>query len=119
DWAARLHDVEPTYVALVAAIAARQSVLIAVADAALRDHAATRLQRAGGDLDQVRVVRAPYDDTWLRDSGPVSLLGPDGFELLDFQFTGWGGKFDGGNDDRMVEQLFAADVFHDARRERI
>ena len=119
DWAARLHEVESTYVALVAAITARQPVLLAVADAGLRDHAATRLQRAGVDLDQVRFVRATYDDTWLRDSGPVSLVGRHGFRLLDFRFTGWGGKFDAGNDDRMVEQLFAADVFHDARRERI
>lgn len=119
DWAERLHDVETTYVALVAAITARQPALVAVANAELRDHAATRLQRAGVDLDQVRFVRATYDDTWLRDSGPITLLGPDGFRLLDFRFTGWGGKFDAGNDDRMVEQLCEADVFHDARRERI
>lgn len=119
DWASRLHDVESTYVALVAAITGRQAVLVAVANAELRDHAATRLQRAGVDLDQVRFVRATYDDTWLRDSGPITLVGPEGFRLLDFRFTGWGGKFDAGNDDRLVEQLFAADVFHDARRERI
>ncbi|TXK64459.1 agmatine deiminase family protein [Alkalisalibacterium limincola] len=119
DWAARLHDVETTYLALVAAIAARQPVLVAVANAELRDHAATRLQRAGVDLDQVRFVRATYDDTWLRDSGPVTLVGQDSFRLLDFRFTGWGGKFDAGNDDRLVEQLMDADVFQDARRERI
>lgn len=119
DWAARLHDVETTYLALVAAIAARQPVLVAVANAELRDHAATRLQRAGVDLDQVRFVRATYDDTWLRDSGPVTLVGQGNFRLLDFRFTGWGGKFDAGNDDRLVEQLMDADVFQDARRERI
>jgi agmatine/peptidylarginine deiminase len=119
DWAARLHEVETTYVALVAAITPRQAVLVAVANAELRDHAATRLQRAGVDLDQVRFVRATYDDTWLRDSGPITLLGPDGYRLLDFRFTGWGGKFDAANDDRLVEQLFTADVFHDAKRERI
>lgn len=119
DWAARLHDVETTYMALVAAIATRQPVLVAVANAELRDHAATRLQRAGVDLDQVRFVRATYDDTWLRDSGPVTLVGQGSFQLLDFRFTGWGGKFDAGNDDRLVEQLMDADVFQDARRERI
>lgn len=45
-------------------------------------------------MDRVRFVTVPYDDTWLRDSGPISLHDGDDFRLLDFRFTGWGGKFD-------------------------
>lgn len=119
DWADRLDQVESTYVALAQAVTARQSLVVCVADAALRDHAATRLQRAGVDLDQVRFVRARYDDTWLRDSGPISLVGDAGYLLLDFRFTGWGGKFQAGNDDQLVAQLMQAGLFQDARSERV
>jgi agmatine/peptidylarginine deiminase len=119
DWAPRLYEVESSYVALVAAITRFQTALVCVANAELRDHAATCLRRAGVDLDQVRFVRGIYNDTWLRDSGPITLVAGDHFRVLDFRFTGWGGKYEAGDDDRLVEQLLAADVFQDAQHERI
>ncbi|MEV6521390.1 agmatine deiminase family protein [Longispora sp. NPDC051575] len=42
----------------------------------------------------VDVVELPIDDSWLRDSGPVFVCGPDGERAgVDFRFNGWGGKF--------------------------
>src|SRR5690606_30645286 len=65
-------------------------------------------------------VRAEYDDTWLRDSGPITLRSDAGASrLLDFRFTGWGGKFEAGRDDALVEQLLASGVFAVAQHERI
>jgi len=64
-------------------------------------------------------VLAEYDDTWLRDSGPISLTDGGDFRLLDFRFTGWGGKFGAERDDRIVEQLFDAGLFREAERIRI
>ncbi|WP_412543260.1 agmatine deiminase family protein [Longispora sp. K20-0274] len=44
--------------------------------------------------DDVHVIELPIDDSWLRDSGPVFVLGPDGRRAgVDFRFNGWGGKF--------------------------
>ncbi|GGT19376.1 agmatine/peptidylarginine deiminase [Nonomuraea spiralis] len=41
----------------------------------------------------VTVVEAPIDDSWLRDSGPIFVLGPDGSRAgVDFRFNAWGGK---------------------------
>jgi agmatine/peptidylarginine deiminase len=114
DWAARLADVETTYVALVAAIARFERVVICVADAELEAHARACL--SGIDLDRVRFIRAEYDDTWLRDSGPITLRTRDGFRLLDFRFTGWGGKFEATRDDALVETLERDGLF--ARAER-
>ena len=73
DWAERLADVEETYVALVAAITRFQSVVICVADDDLQTYAEARLRSARVDMDQVRFIAFDYDDTWLRDSGPIVL----------------------------------------------
>ncbi len=119
DWAARLADVERTYVALVAAITRFQRVLIGVADATLEAHARRLITAGGAQLERVRCVHIEYDDTWLRDSGPISLRAHHGFQLLDFRFTAWGGKFEASRDDRVVAALFQHGVFHDAKHQRI
>ncbi|HTH68110.1 MAG TPA: agmatine deiminase family protein, partial [Rhodanobacter sp.] len=75
DWAERLAAVETTYVALAAAVTRFQQLIIVVADAALKAHAQSQLRDAGADLAKIRFVELPYDDTWLRDSGPITLMG--------------------------------------------
>src|SRR5688500_16979987 len=84
DWAARLPRIEKAYVRLAAAIARFEPLLVCVADAALRTQVAALLAEAGVDTARVRFVEVGYDDTWLRDSGPLTLLGASGFQLLDF-----------------------------------
>src|SRR5690606_31288144 len=118
DWAERLGEVEETYVALVAAITRFEPVLVCVADEDLQTYAEARLRSARVDMDKVRFVPAAYNDTWLRDSGPITLKrAGGGFRLLDFRFTGWGGKFEASLDDQLVGVLDAAQVFanHEVR----
>ncbi len=119
DWGPRLVDVEETYIALVAAITAFQDAVICVADDDLQTYAEARLRSARVDMDRVRFVTVEYDDTWLRDSGPITLKTADDFLQLDFRFTGWGGKFEASRDDRLVEALTAQGVFANATREQI
>ena len=119
DWAERLDEVEETYVALVAAIVRFEDIVICVADDDLQTYAEARLRSARADMARVRFVTVEYDDTWLRDSGPISLRGSDGFRLLDFRFTGWGGKFEACRDDRLVQALDAQHVFERAQRQQI
>ena len=119
DWAERLAGVERTYVALVAAITRFQPALVCVADAGLRERAAGLLAAAGVDLGKVRFFEVEYDDTWLRDSGPITLREGDGFRLLDFHFTAWGGKFEAGLDDQLVGKLHASGLLNPAAHQRI
>ena len=81
----------------------RARVIVCVADDDLQAYARARLRSARVDMSRVRFVEVAYDDTWLRDSGPITLRDGDGFRLLDFRFTGWGGKFDASRDDQLVE----------------
>jgi agmatine/peptidylarginine deiminase len=119
DWAPRLVRIESAYVALTAAIARFEPVLICVADAAVRDRATRLLSAAGVDAARIRFVEVAYDDTWLRDSGPLTLSDGARFRLVDFRFTGWGGKFEGGRDDRLVESLITRGVFRQSEHRRI
>jgi agmatine/peptidylarginine deiminase len=113
DWAEHLGEVEETYVALVAAITRFQAVVICAEDEDLQTYAEARLRSARVDMSRVRFVPAEYDDTWLRDSGPITLSDGDNFKLLDFRFTGWGGKYEASRDDRLVGELAGMDLFHD------
>lgn len=119
DWAERLGDVEETYIALVQAITRFQPVLICVADDDVETYADIRLRSNRVDMARVRFVTVAYDDTWLRDSGPISLRDGNRLRLLDFRFTAWGGKFEAGRDDLLVEALAAQGVFGDAARQRV
>lgn len=119
DWAPTLAAVEGSYVALLTAIARHSAVLLVVADATLESRARALLERAGARLDRVRLLQAPYDDTWLRDSGPITLTNGTRFRLLDFRFTGWGGKFEASRDDLLVESLAAMGLFGAQERLRI
>jgi agmatine/peptidylarginine deiminase len=119
DWADRLAGVEDTYIALVAAITRFQRVLICVADEDVEAYARARLASARIDMERVAFLDIPYDDTWLRDTGPITLVGADGFRLLDFRFTGWGGKFEASEDDRLVERLVALRILLNNSRQNI
>ena len=119
DWAARLDRIETAYVVLAGAIARFEPVLICVTDAQVRERASSLLTTAGVDAARVHFVEVPYDDTWLRDSGPLTLADGAGFRLLDFLFTGWGGKFEGGRDDRLIEALIERGVFRASTHRRI
>ena len=119
DWAERLGEVEDTYVALVSAITRFEDVVIVVADDDLQTYAEARLRSNRVDMARVRFVEAPYDDTWLRDSGPITLRAGDGFRLLDFRFTGWGGKFEASRDDQLVERLTETGIFSKSKRQSI
>lgn len=111
DWADRLGEVEESYIALVEAITRFQPAVVCVADADVEAYARARLASARIDMERVRFVEVEYDDTWLRDTGPVTLRDGDGFRLLDFRFTGWGGKFGAERDDQLAARLFEMGVF--------
>ena len=120
DWAERLAEVETTYVALAAAVTRFQHLIIVVPDSALRQHVEAQLSKAAVDPGKIRFVELPYDDTWLRDSGPITLkAGDNQFQLMDFRFTGWGGKFGAEQDDALIAGLVEAGVFGHAAHRRI
>ncbi|MFG6178082.1 agmatine/peptidylarginine deiminase [Halomonas sp. THAF12] len=111
DWAPLLPRIEATLESLVAAIARYQTVLITVPDAATRDRLSEAFQHRGIPAERLYLVVAEADDTWARDHGPLAVERDGRLELLDYVFTGWGGKFPAALDDSLTRRLAAAGVF--------
>ncbi|MGR4068855.1 agmatine deiminase family protein [Billgrantia sp. C5P2] len=111
DWAPMLERIEATMEAMVVAMARYQHVLIAVPNAATRNHLARRFVNLGVDPARLRLVVANADDTWARDHGPIAIERDGELLLLDYVFTGWGGKFEAGRDNRLTRHLAEAGVY--------
>ncbi len=120
DWRELLTEVEPVYLELVRQISRFEAVLITAWDEAHRVHIRSLLDRAGIAQDPVTIHRAPSNDSWTRDHGPIGVLDRNGnLRLLDFTFNGWGGKYPAALDDRLTRELHARGAFGDLLLERI
>ncbi|TLY53661.1 MAG: agmatine deiminase family protein [Gammaproteobacteria bacterium] len=119
DWAPRLSEVEGTCAALAAAISHFERVIICVANATISARAQACVRAAGIREERCHLVEIEYDDTWLRDSGPITLSDGSRFRLTDFRFTGWGGKFEASRDDVLIGGLVVRGLFGAAEHRRI
>lgn len=111
DWVLLLERIEATLEAMVVAIARYQNVLISVPDAATRERLAATFSRLGVDDERLRLIEAPADDTWARDHGPIGVERDGHVVLLDYTFTGWGGKFPAARDNALTRKLSDAGAF--------
>ncbi len=109
DWAPLLEAVEAEYRLLARTLAACLPVLVLCRDEAHRKEVAGQLR----DLPpgRLRLACCPYDDTWTRDYGPLAVAGPQGLELVDCRFDGWGGKHPANRDDAVTACLHAQGLF--------
>jgi len=83
-----LPDAQEAYAAVARAIAAFEPVTMVAVAGAL----STAARLCG---PAVEVLPLELDDSWLRDSGPLFLVGPDGARAAAaWRFNAWGGKFD-------------------------
>lgn len=59
----------------------------------------------------VRFVEVPYNDTWTRDYGPITIENHGEVRLLDFGFNGWGLKFAADKDNLVNLNLSQGKVY--------
>ncbi|HEX6666340.1 MAG TPA: agmatine deiminase family protein [Solirubrobacterales bacterium] len=104
----KIEDARDAHAATVAAVAAFEPVLL-VAKPEHVDDARRRVP-----AENVEVVGLPIDDSWLRDSGPIVVLGHDDGTPpragVDFRFNAWGEAFtpydsDAAIAERLLERL--------------
>ncbi len=86
-WGTQIGMARSDYAAVVDAIAAFEPVTLVAHPAQLEE------ARAAVPTD-VEVVAREIDDSWLRDTGPIFVLGEDGRRTgVHFRFNGWGGAY--------------------------
>jgi agmatine deiminase len=59
----------------------------------------------------ITFIECDYNDTWTRDYGALSVDRGSNIELLDFEFDGWGGKFEASLDNRINRLLHKKGYF--------
>lgn len=101
DWADNLEAAEACYTNIVNAIRQHEQVLLLCHDDAHQHHIRNYLETTDG----VHFVQVPYNDTWARDFGFISVMQDDKPLLLDFTFNAWGGKFAAELDNAVNSQL--------------
>lgn len=109
-WNWILEDVTELYEALATIISDYADVIIAAPEDEL-DSIRASLEAMGAPMEYIYLYPCNSDDTWARDHGPLTVVTPDGFKLLDFKFNGWGNKFPYHLDDQVTRQLFAQKAF--------
>lgn len=89
DWDYILSEAQDQYKRLIKAFVDNQvHVLLLCHD---RDEALRVLE--GVDLNYVTLMATDYNDTWVRDYGPLQAERGERLRALDFGFNGWGLKF--------------------------
>lgn len=111
DWLPFLPRIEQVFCELVFHIARLEHVVLLCNTPALVEAVHKKLTARDVNIQHVHMLTVPYNDTWLRDSGPITVA--DGMHVYacDFRFNGWGGKFDAELDDRICHALSQEPLF--------
>ncbi len=114
DWVSNLDEAQKTYTQIFEALLPYSSVLLLVEPASLSftKEKLHHLQRCCAVTTNLYFVTGKYDDTWVRDFGPISIQADEGSQLLDFEFNGWGNKFSASKDNGVSRNLCAANLFN-------
>lgn len=110
-WGNHIQAAQHTHSQIIAHISQYQGVLLLHSPSIASNLLRQQLESAGAKLSNVNLVAQDNNDIWCRDYGPISVSGPTGNQLLDFTFTGWGGKFPADLDNAATSALVAKGLY--------
>lgn len=98
DWAAYLEEAEETFANIINAIIRYQKCLVVCDDVA-------SVKSRFAPHENLFFVEYETNDTWARDCSVLCVEDGNDIKLLDFTFTGWGGKFEASKDNAMSQAI--------------
>ena len=98
DWKEYLQEAENNFIKIIEAIIPYQKCYI------ICDNI-QRVKKKLPDSDNLIFIEYETDDTWARDISAISIKNNNNTELLDFNFNGWGDKFEAHKDNEMSQSL--------------
>ena len=106
DWAPWLPDVQHTYIELIRCITENNTCVIML----VRNTQALPLKAKLTELSisKVLLVVADYNDTWVRDYGFLTCSNGERTFPVDYQFNGWGQKFNATKDNSINQIALAS-----------
>ena len=100
DWAPWIEQVSVTYIALINAINASDAAVILLC----RQQDCEQIKSLLNAKNNVLLVVADYNDTWVRDYGFLTHQLNDDRTPIEFTFNGWGNKFDASKDNQVNQK---------------
>jgi agmatine deiminase len=102
DWKNNLQQAQNCYLDMVEAFSQVVTVWVLIHPSLDMSGLVKLMGQKGVDLERVKLIHnIPYNDTWLRDYGPLSCSGG----YIQFEFNGWGGKYAAPDDNRVASSL--------------
>ncbi|BAW80845.1 agmatine deiminase [Candidatus Nitrosoglobus terrae] len=113
DWGSRVNEVETVYLNIAREIACREKLIIVCHSPHQLTEVDQQLKQQQINSTSISLYVAPFNDTWIRDYGPISCLTQNGqIQLLDFVFNGWGKKYNATLDNQVSTQLYEQGAFN-------
>jgi agmatine deiminase len=107
DWPGKFPPIRWVYTEIIRQVARFEQVIVVVQSSAQEKAARRILSMAGADLQSVRFLVRQTDRSWLRDSMPAVVAGPDGSrQAVAFSFNAWA-KYDDYSLDRRLPAAVA------------
>ncbi len=107
DFGDQLDNVEETYQLIVNIIASKQKLIILCKNNTYQKHIEGLLQPSGN----IHFLHISYNDIWVRDTAPLTILQNNEYYFLNFQFNGWGNKYPFQDDNAINSGLFNSGFF--------
>ena len=106
DWCNSLDEVEATYLELTRQIAKYSQVYVCCSDPDTMLHVQQLCNEHNITPGKLNILSIPYDDTWVRDYGPISVRRNNEIVWLHFKFNAWGGRYPYQQDTRLTRLLY-------------
>ncbi len=107
DWADNLIDIEKTYLNITKNLLKHQQVYILCPNSLIKTlHSTLKVYCTANELNNVHLFPIEYNDTWVRDYGPISCYQNQQRKFIDFKFNSWGDKYQHSLDNTVNQQLF-------------
>ncbi len=119
DWNPILDSVISTYIEIARAVTKYQKLVICFHSAKLQDETLRLFDNLKLPKSNITSFIAENNDTWLRDSGPITIMNNDKPELLDFIFNAWGGKYSSELDNQITTRFCQSLLSKDIRRKHV
>lgn len=111
DWAPVMRKVTDCYIRMAYEISdVEQLIIVCPQISSLHALLTERLPKRC--IANIHLVEIPSNDTWARDHGFITILNDGHYELLDFCFNGWGGKFEATLDNAINRRLYDSGLLH-------
>lgn len=98
DWAEYLEEAQNTFINIINAIIKYQKCLVVCDDI-------QSVKKRFSPNANLYFTEYETNDTWARDCSALCVQDGSDIKLLDFTFTGWGGKFEASKDNAMTQSL--------------